>query len=225
LRHNELSISFHSTDNQLETQDIIKMLRLFTSESAQVIINNLIHHTTMKTILVPTKEKLNPASQSILEVVQSKMGKIPNLYATIGYSSSALKAMLDTEAALSIDSSFSAKEREAISLIVSQVNDCDYCLAAHTVLGKMRGYTEEDTVLIRNAQFTDEKMNTVLLLAQSIANNKGNAEQAALDHFFDAGYDEKALVELIALISLRSFANYVFANTKIPVDFPKAPAL
>ena len=179
----------------------------------------------MKTILVPHKENLNPNSQSILEVVQSKMGKIPNLYATIGYSSSSLKAMLDTEATLATDSSFSAKEREAINLIVSQVNNCDYCLAAHTMIGKMRGFTEQETILIRNAQFSEAKLNAVILLAQSITANKGNAEQAFLDGFFAADYDEKALVELIALITLRSFANYVFAITKIPVDFPKAPTL
>jgi AhpD family alkylhydroperoxidase len=57
--------------------------------------------------------------------------------------------MLETEAALSHDSSFTAKEREAINLIVSQVNECDYCLAAHTSLAKMRGFTEEQTIDIR----------------------------------------------------------------------------
>jgi hypothetical protein len=54
----------------------------------------------MKTITVPNKEHLSAESQTILESVEKKMGKIPNLYATIGYSSSALKAMLETEAAL-----------------------------------------------------------------------------------------------------------------------------
>lgn len=179
----------------------------------------------MKTIQVPAKDQLNTVSQSILETVQSKMGKIPNLYATIGYSSSALKAMLETEASLAVDSSFSAKDREAINLIVSQVNNCDYCLAAHTMLAKMRGYTEEDTIAIRKAQYNDAKLNTVILLAQSIASNKGEANQYDLERFFEAGYDEKALIEVTALIALRSFTNYVFTNTKIPVDFPEAQAL
>lgn len=179
----------------------------------------------MKTIQVPAKDQLNTVSQSILETVQSKMGKIPNLYATIGYSSSALKAMLDTEASLSTDSSFSAKEREAINLIVSQVNNCDYCLAAHTMIAKMRGYNEEDTIAIRKAQYHDAKLNAVILLAQSIASNKGTANPYDLERFFEAGYDEKALIEVTALIALRSFTNYVFANTKIPVDFPEAQAI
>jgi hypothetical protein len=53
-----------------------------------------------------------------------------------------------------------------------------------------------------------------------IVNNKGNASEEALVQFFEVGYDGKALIKLIGLITLRAFTNYVFANTKIPVDFP-----
>ena len=179
----------------------------------------------MKTITVPNKEQLSAESQTILESVEKKMGKIPNLYATIGYSSSALKAMLETEASLSHDSSFSAKEREAINLIVSQVNNCDYCLAAHTMLAKMKGFSDENTIALRKAEYSDAKLNSVLKLAKSISSNKGAADDSALQNFFEAGYDEKALVELNALIALRSFTNYVFANTQIPIDFPLAQAI
>ena len=179
----------------------------------------------MKTIHVPQKEQLSAESQSILESVEKKLGKIPNLYATIGYSSSAIKSMLETEALLSHNSSFSAKEREAINLIVSQVNECDYCLAAHTSMAKMRGFTEDDTKEIRRGVFSDKKLDAIIKLAQAISNNKGKAGNTALENFFSAGFDEKALMELTALVTLRSFTNYVFANTKISIDFPLAPEL
>jgi AhpD family alkylhydroperoxidase len=39
-----------------------------------------------------------------------------------------------------------AKEKEVINLVVSQVNTCDYCLAAHTVLSKMNGFNDEQVV-------------------------------------------------------------------------------
>lgn len=179
----------------------------------------------METITVPIKEQLSAESQTILESVEKKMGKIPNLYATIGYSSSALQSMLETEAALSHDSSFTAKQREAINLIVSQVNACDYCLAAHTAIAKMRGFTEDETIEIRKGSFSDTRLDAAIKLAQSIANHKGNAGKDALENFFKAGYNEKALIELTALVALRSFTNYVFANTQIPIDFPLAKAI
>ncbi|PWJ57852.1 putative peroxidase-related enzyme [Dyadobacter jejuensis] len=179
----------------------------------------------MKTIIVPEKGKLSVATQNILQAVEKKMGKIPNLYATIGYSSSALQSMLETEATLGRDSSFTAKEREAINLIVSQVNECDYCLAAHTTLAQMRGFTEEETLEIRKGSFSEVKLDAAIKLAHSIADHKGNAGNVALANFYKAGYDEKALIELTALVALRSFTNYVFANTQIPIDFPLAQAI
>ncbi len=176
----------------------------------------------MKTINVPAKEQVSTESQAIFKQIQKRLGKVPNLYATIGYSAHALKGMLDFEANLTSSNIFTAKEREAINLIVSQVNSCDYCLAAHTALGMMRGYTKEDTIGIRRGKVNDEKLSSIILLAQSIAQNKGNADKNLIDKFFDTGYNEAALMELIGLVSVRTFTNYVYAATEIPVDFPAA---
>jgi uncharacterized peroxidase-related enzyme len=176
----------------------------------------------MKTIHVPAKEQVSLPSQEIFEQIQKKIGKVPNLYATIGYSAPALKGMLDYEATLTGSNIFTAKEREAINLIVSQVNACDYCLAAHTAIAQMKGYTKDETVLIRKGIAKDMKLNTIILLARFIAQNKGKAEAALTDAFFSAGYDEAALIELIGLITLRTFTNYVYATTEIPIDFPAA---
>ncbi len=179
----------------------------------------------MKTIKVPGLDQINIESKELLQQVQEKIGKIPNLYATIGYASSALKSMLNTESLLAHGSSFSAKECEAINLIVSQVNECAYCLAAHTLTAKMQGYTSEDIIAIRKAEYGDAKVNSLIRLAQSITANAGKADQEVLSAFFENGYDEKALIELIALVTLRSFTNYVYVNTQIPIDFPKAADL
>jgi uncharacterized peroxidase-related enzyme len=176
----------------------------------------------MKTITVPAKEQVSTTSQAIFEQLQKKLGRVPNLYATIGYSSNALKGMLDHEAALAAVDTFSAKEREAINLIVSQVNACDYCLAAHTVLAQMRGFTKEETLQIRKGNATDPKLDAAIKLAASVAQNKGNADAQLLEAFFAAGYDEAALMDLLGSIALRTFTNYVYALTKVPVDFPAA---
>lgn len=180
----------------------------------------------MKTIEVPSKAQLNTESQAILEQIEKRMGRVPNLYATIGYSAQALKGLLDYEATLTKSSAFDAKEREAINLIVSQVNDCEYCLAAHTALAKMRGFSEEDTIAIRKAAYTgNDKLESVILLSRSIAVNKGKADAGLVERFFAAGYNEAALMQLIGLITARTFTNYVFAVSNIPVDFPAAAPL
>ena len=173
----------------------------------------------MKTITVPTKDQVNAKSQEIFDDITKKLGKVPNLYATIGYSSNALKGMLDFEETLS-HGIFNAKEREAINLTVSQVNQCNYCLAAHTVIAGMKGYSKEEILNLRKGLTTDPKLLAALSLAKAIAQNKGIVDGAIKNNFFEIGYDEAALVELIALITLRTFTNYVYALTEIPIDFP-----
>lgn len=178
----------------------------------------------MKTITVPTKEQVSEQSQAIFEVIAKKMGKVPNLFATIGYSANALKGILEFEEAFS-HGAFSAKEREGINLVVSQVNNCDYCLAAHTMLAGMRGYDREEIIGLRKGLASDAKLQAALQLAKSIASNKGAADSALKEAFFNAGYDEAALIDLIGIVTVRTFTNYVYALTEIPVDFPQAPAL
>lgn len=173
----------------------------------------------MKTINVPTREQVSPQAQVIFDAIAKKLGKVPNLYATIGYSAEALKAMLDFEETLN-HGVFSAKEREAVYLVVSQVNSCDYCLAAHTILAGMRGFTKDEILNCRRGQAADPKLYAVLQLAKAIAENKGIVNAAVKDAFFDAGFNEAALIELSALVTLRTFTNYVYALTEIPVDFP-----
>jgi len=175
----------------------------------------------MKTITVPTREQVSAGSQVIFDFYNKRMGKVPNLYATMGYSEHALKAFFDLDETLN-KGVFTPKEREAVSLIVSEINGCAYCLAGHTVAAMRRGFTKEETLDIRRGHVADPKLNAIIQLAVSISENKGHAEESALNTFYEAGFDEGALMELVGLVSLRVFTNYEFALTQIPVDFPIA---
>jgi AhpD family alkylhydroperoxidase len=173
----------------------------------------------MKNISVPTSDQLSTESQQLLEVFNKRLGKIPNLYATIGYSSNALKAMLGFEESLN-HGMFSAKEKEAVYLVVSQVNGCEYCLAAHSLLAAKRGYRPDEILDLRRGLAADAKLQTALQLAKAIAEHKGAVEDSYKNSFFEAGYNESALMELIALVTIRTFTNYVYVLTKIPIDYP-----
>ncbi|MET4080629.1 putative peroxidase-related enzyme [Pedobacter sp. UYP30] len=178
----------------------------------------------MKTITIPTLETAVPESKVLFEQMIKHLGKVPNLYAVMGHSPIALKAFLDFESTLT-KGVFNGKEREAISLIVSEVNHCEYCLAAHSLVAAKHGFSNDEILAIRKGEASNPKLKAVISLAKSIASNKGKADQHFLDEFFESGYDEKALIELISLISIRTFTNFVFANTKVAIDFPLAPAL
>ena len=177
----------------------------------------------MTTITVPAREDVSAANQAIFDALKGKLGFVPNLYATLAHSEHALGTYLALQSA---KSSINAKAREVINLVVSQVNACEYCLAAHTVLGKMNGFTDEQILEIRagTAGF-DARLHALARLTRSIAQNRGHADQALVEAFFVAGWTKENLVDAIVTIGDKTVTNYLHATTRVPVDFPVAPRL
>ncbi|MDB5137509.1 MAG: carboxymuconolactone decarboxylase family protein [Mucilaginibacter sp.] len=177
----------------------------------------------MKKFTVPTYNEVSANNQAIFDDFKKKLGMVPNLYATMAYSENGLANYVALQSG---KSSLRGKEREAINLIVSQVNGCIYCQSAHTVLGKMNGFTDEQIIDIRkgSAPF-DTRLDALVKLAKSITENKGRADAALVDDFFAAGYNEGNLVDAIIIIGDKVIMNYLHNLTEIPVDFPLAPAL
>ena len=178
----------------------------------------------MRTFEVPTREQVAPETQGIFDNLQKQVGMVPNLYATIGYSANALSTYLTFQGAQA-KGSFNAKEREAVFLAVSQVNGCAYCQAAHTALGKMNGFTEAETIELRSGRSTDARLNAIVALAADITSSHGRPSAENLENFFAQGFDNAALIDLVALVADKTLANYVHNITQIPVDFPAAQPL
>lgn len=177
----------------------------------------------MKTFTIPTADTVSPANQAIFAQLKQGLGMVPNLYATLAHSEHALGNYLTLQNG---KSSLTAKEREVINLVVSQVNACAYCLAAHTVIGGMVGFTPEQIIAIRkgSAPF-DAKLDALARLAHSAALQRGHAAPELIDAFFAAGYTEGQLVDAVMVIGDKIITNYLHALTQVPVDFPAAPAL
>ena len=176
----------------------------------------------MKVFTVPTRQAVAPANQEIFDNLQKALGFVPNLYATIAYSDNGLSRFLAYQNA---KTSLSNKEKEAVNLIVSQVNGCVYCQSAHLVLGEMNGFSKEQLLDIRKGKSSDAKLNSLVQLAADITANKGNANSESVDAFFGQGFTNENLVDLILQVSDKTAMNYLHNLTQIPVDFPLAPSL
>jgi len=177
----------------------------------------------MTTITVPARETVSPANQAIFDQLKAKLGMVPNLYATLALSEHALGSYLAFQNA---KSSITGKAREVVNLVVSQVNDCEYCLAAHTVIGGMVGFTPGQILEIRaGAASFDARLDALAKLVRNIAITRGHADQALVDAFFAAGWTQENLVDAIVTIGDKTVTNYLHATTRVPVDFPAAPKL
>lgn len=175
-----------------------------------------------KQFTVPTREQVSPANQTIFDNLTKALGFVPNLYATIAYSDNGLSRFLNYQNA---KTSLSNKEKEAVNLIVSQVNGCIYCQSAHLVLGKMNGFTDEQLLAIRKGGSTDAKLNALVALAADITKNRGRASADTVDNFYAQGYTNENLVDLVLQVSDKTAMNYLHNLTEIPVDFPVASAI
>ena len=177
----------------------------------------------MTTIQVPSRDQVAPANQAIFDQLQKALGFVPNLFATFALSQNALGTYMALQHA---KSSITGKAREVINLVVSQVNACQYCLAAHTAIGKMHGLTDAQVMEIRRggASF-DPKLDALARLVKNIAVERGHGDPALREAFFAAGWTQENLVDAIVGIGDKTISNYLHSTTQIPVDFPAAPEL
>ena len=177
----------------------------------------------MTAFSVPTRDDVTPDNQAIFDDLKKALGFVPNLYATFAYSPTALGTYLALQNA---KSSLKPKEREVINLVVSQVNDCEYCLAAHTALGKMLGFTDAQILEIRRGRASfDPKLNGLIRFVREIAEKRSHVSAVTTDAFLAAGWSQANLVDAIMVVGDKSISNYLHGATKIPVDFPAAEKL
>ena len=176
--------------------------------------------TTKRTFTVPTKSEVSEANRNIFDNLQKGLGFVPNLYAYFAKSETALADYLALQ---NRKSTLKAKEREVINLVTSQVNGCRYCQSAHTVIGKMNGFSEEQILEIRTgAASFDNKLDALAKFTRSVVENRGRATDESKESFFAAGYSEVNLIDVIIVIGDKIISNYLHNLTEFEIDFPLA---
>lgn len=160
------------------------------------------------------------ASQPLLEAVNKQLGVVPNLFRMVGNSPAALEGYLSLMGALG-KGELSAQTRERIALAVAEINSCDYCLSAHTYLGKHVAKLEESEMAAnRNGGSNDQKAAAAVLFATKVANARGRVSDADLNAVKAAGYSEAAVIEIVQNVALNIWTNYVNTVAGTEIDFP-----
>jgi uncharacterized peroxidase-related enzyme len=177
----------------------------------------------MSTINVLKREEVSPTNQAIFDNLEKALGFVPNLYATYAHSENALGNYLTFANA---KTSLKAKEKEVVNLAVSQANNCLYCLSAHTAIGKMNGFTDEQILELRAGKASfDAKLDALARLAKNITEKRGATDAQVLNNFFAAGWTKENLIDTIVLVGDKTISNYINNTTEIPIDFPVAQPL
>lgn len=177
----------------------------------------------MSNFKVPTREEVSENNQAIFDKLNGALGFVPNLYAYYTKSETALADYLSLQ---NRKTSLSNKEKEIVNLVTSEINGCDYCRAAHTALGKMNGFTDDQILEIRGGNVSfNEKLDALAKFTAAVVNNKGKVSEEAKAQYFSAGYTEESLVDTVFLIGDKIISNYLHNVTAFAIDFPAAPSL
>ena len=112
-----------------------------------------------------------PAGTTLAQI-KAKLGKVPNAFATIAHSPSALDGYLAFSSALS-NGRLTPQQRESIALLVSQVNECQYCLSAHTLTARKAGLSREQVLAARAGKSEDSLNDAILAFARESLQQRG----------------------------------------------------
>lgn len=162
----------------------------------------------------------DPKAKTLLEGVQKKLGMTPNLMRTMANSPAVLEAYLGFSTTLT-RTSLAPKLREQIALTVGEANHCQYCLSAHTAMGKLAGLSDEEIADSRRGVSPDRKTEAVLQLARQIVTERGWVSDDDVAAARAAGVNDTEIAEIIAHVALNLFTNYFNHVVGTEVDFPE----
>ena len=174
---------------------------------------------------MPRLNPVNPQqatgkAKELLDAVQKKLGSTPNMFKTLANSPAVLEAYLSFSGALG-RGLLDAKQQERIALAVGQQNVCQYCVSAHTAIGKMVGLPENEITASRRGEADDAKSGAALKFAQAVVEKRGAVTDADVDAVRKAGLGDGEVAEIVAAVALNIFTNYFNLVAGTEVDFPK----
>jgi uncharacterized peroxidase-related enzyme len=168
---------------------------------------------------VQTEAATGKAKQ-LLEAVEAKLKITPNMTRVMANSPAVLEAYLHFSGALAAGA-LDAKLREQLALEVGEQNSCQYCVSAHTAIGKMVGLPDSEIDSARNGSSASPRNAAALRFAYAVVAAKGQITEADLASVRSAGFNDGEIAEIIAHVALNIFTNYFNTAAQVEVDFPR----
>lgn len=169
-----------------------------------------------------TLESAPAAARPLLESAKAKLGFIPNLYGNLAEAPEALQAYFDLSAQFD-KTSFTPVERQVVLLAISTENNCEFCVAAHSLIAR-KMVKVPDAIVEALRQFTllpDAKLDALANFTRAVVRDRGFVAPGALEAFLKAGYTRRQVIEVVLGVSMKTLSNYVnhLTGTKTNPEF------
>jgi uncharacterized peroxidase-related enzyme len=175
----------------------------------------------MSRLAVPSLQSATGATAEIYAQIKKAIGNVPNTFAAIGaHAPAALKAVLAADAVLA-SGTLTKRDQETIKLVISEVAGCDYCVAAHSLLGKLAGLQPDEIRKIRDGALTgDAKHDALVRFVRTLADTSGTVSDHDFAAIKAAGYTDAQLVEISLAFATTVFTNIFNRINDTDIDFP-----
>ncbi|MBI3676482.1 MAG: peroxidase-related enzyme [Proteobacteria bacterium] len=174
----------------------------------------------MSRIEVVNPKTATGETKQMLDAVQSGLGVVPNFIRALAVSPAALQGFLGLHH-ISSNGVLDAKTRERLALSVAQQNACQYCVSAHSAIGRKAGLDSAEIQANRNGASSDAKAAAALTFARALVANMGEVTKGEFDAVRNAGHSDAEIMEIIAHVAMNIFTNLIGKATQIEIDFPK----
>jgi uncharacterized peroxidase-related enzyme len=158
--------------------------------------------------------------QSLYAFIKSQFGKVPNMMQTMAHSPALLEGYLAFRGALD-KGVLPEVVRQQIALFVSQENGCEYCISAHTLIGRHAGLSRQQIELARRGQSSDPNQQAILNLARNILDWRGDVSADQFVAAQAAGLNDAEIVEVVGHVALTTLTNYFNQLAHPVLDFPR----
>lgn len=165
-------------------------------------------------------EKAEGKVKEQLDGVKAKAGRVPNIYATMAAAPAVLELYLAQSAALA-RTSLGGQLRERLAITTGAANGCEYCVSAHTGIGRNLKLGEEELALALKGESADPKAAAALKFARLLLENRGRVSDADLAALLAAGYTKAQALEIVGVVAANIFTNYFNLAAGTELDFPR----
>lgn len=167
-----------------------------------------------------TNETANPEQAELFAAINGQLGMVPNFLKIFANSPAALRAFLGLHS-IAGEGSLDAKTKERIALALAEQNACEYCVSAHTAIGRKTGLTGKEMDANRAGTSEDAKAAVAVKLAKSLAENNGAVTTSEILEARNAGYTDGDIVEIITHVGMNVLTNILGKASRVEIDFPK----
>lgn len=177
----------------------------------------------MSRIHLPARSESPEASQPLLDAVEANLGAVPNFVRALANAPAALEGFVGLYT-IAGKGALDPATRERIALAVAELNACQYCVSAHSAIGRQVGLDAGEIEAARRGTSADGKAAEAVRFARALADSMGEVTAAEFAAAKAALTDEE-IVEVIAHVALNIFTNILGKATRVPIDFPEVTLL